>query len=433
MYSDPHTKVPDRRIPIFDRIAASGETVVMVRPDGFGKTSLLDAMQRHAGARAVRYDMRSLSGTDTRTIARTLDPLRLIRRIRSAQSQATGGSGAIVLIDDCNAPATDAAALEALRRFYRALGDNMPRPGAVVITDRAAPHPDITEAMGGRLTDIGTMREYASLCGITRSDAGSDGIGAWMRCGGYRYHPEAEPVAPCGPYYSALGGNPDPMGAWLRPLPSREAAWSVASVISREGAIVCPGAMEEETRELVYAGYLTIAGADPHFGIVRYAFANADAERIFYTRLLADAAQKPLPYSDIREAFLSGNPETALRILQSLLGAMPYIMTRCHTEADYQTLLFGALRLAGLEATAEAATSGGRIDIEVATPDYIYILELKRNRLPDTALRQIAVKGYADRHGTDPREIIAVGIEFSSSSSNMSRWSVRHIGKEDRS
>lgn len=432
MHSDPHTKAPDRRAAVFDRIAASGMAAAIVRPAGFGKTSMLDALQRHIGICTVRYDMRSLACADARTTARALDPLRLVRSIKSAQSRAAGAGGAMVLIDDCNAPAANPAALDTLRRFYRALGDNMPRSGAVMITDIAAPHPAITEAMGGRLTDIGTLREYASLCGITRSEAGSDGIGAWMRCGGYRYHPEAEPVAPPGPYYSALAGNPDPMRAWLRPLPSFEAAWSVASAISCEGAIVCPGAIEEETRELVDAGYLTIAGSDPHFGIVRYAFANADAERIFYTRLLAEAAQKPLPYSDIREAFMNGDAETALRFLQSLLGSMPYIMTRCHTEADYQTLLFGALRLAGLDATAEAATSGGRIDIEVTTPGYIYILELKRNRLPCTALRQIATKGYADRHGTDPRKIIAVGVEFSSSSSNMTRWSIRHIGKEGR-
>jgi hypothetical protein len=58
----------------------------------------------------------------------------------------------------------------------------------------------------------------------------------------------------------------------------------------------------------------------------------------------------------------------------------------------------------------------------VFTRKYIYIIEIKINANVQTALRQIEEKRYAAPYLTDGREIIKVGVSFSTSSRTIEQW-----------
>ena len=70
--------------------------------------------------------------------------------------------------------------------------------------------------------------------------------------------------------------------------------------------------------------------------------------------------------------------------------------------------------LAFYNTVAEKDTSEGRIDCVVECPDYVYIIEFKLNGSATAALNQIEEKGYAKPYTSDKREVIGLGINFSS-------------------
>ena len=61
---------------------------------------------------------------------------------------------------------------------------------------------------------------------------------------------------------------------------------------------------------------------------------------------------------------------------------------------------------------------------QVKTKDYIYIFEFKFNKSAEEALAQINEKGYAERFMNDGRQIVKVGVNFSTACRNIDRWVV---------
>ena len=64
----------------------------------------------------------------------------------------------------------------------------------------------------------------------------------------------------------------------------------------------------------------------------------------------------------------------------------------------------------------------GRADAVVKTPAYIYIFEFKLNGTAEEALQQIDDKGYLIPYQADGRKLIKIGVEFSATERNISRW-----------
>ena len=68
----------------------------------------------------------------------------------------------------------------------------------------------------------------------------------------------------------------------------------------------------------------------------------------------------------------------------------------------------------GLYVRAEYRTSRGRIDITIGADKFVYIIESKRDQSPEVALAQIEEKGYAQPFLASWKQIIKLGINFSS-------------------
>ena len=76
----------------------------------------------------------------------------------------------------------------------------------------------------------------------------------------------------------------------------------------------------------------------------------------------------------------------------------------------------------GLYVKTEYRTSRGRIDITIDTDQYVYVMELKMDQSPEVALAQIEEKGYAQPFLASGKQIIKLGINFSSETRTIDGW-----------
>jgi len=67
----------------------------------------------------------------------------------------------------------------------------------------------------------------------------------------------------------------------------------------------------------------------------------------------------------------------------------------------------------------EKSTYRNCLDWAIETPRYVYIIEFKLDKSPETALQQIHEKGYAEQWKNDPRKLVLLGISFSSEERNI--------------
>jgi hypothetical protein len=92
------------------------------------------------------------------------------------------------------------------------------------------------------------------------------------------------------------------------------------------------------------------------------------------------------------------------------------------TEAYYHRLFYFYFRMLCNEVTAEVRSAKGACDIVIKTPKYIYVVEIKIDSSSEVALRQIEENGYAAPYLTDGRQVIKLGINFSTETRTVSDW-----------
>jgi predicted RecB family nuclease len=91
-------------------------------------------------------------------------------------------------------------------------------------------------------------------------------------------------------------------------------------------------------------------------------------------------------------------------------------------ETYYHKQLFIIFRMLHDDAWAEVQQAVGKPDIVVKTRKYIYIIEVKLDSTPQVALEQIEAKQYAVPYATDGREIVKLGVNFSSQTRTIDAW-----------
>jgi hypothetical protein len=124
-----------------------------------------------------------------------------------------------------------------------------------------------------------------------------------------------------------------------------------------------------------------------------------------------------------------GNADGAMQLLQSMLASIPFmkgdrsiLADAEKTEAHYHIIFYFFFRMLTNEVYAEIRNAIGATDVTIKTPKYIYVVEIKIDSSADVALRQIEEKNYAAPFRTDGREIIKLGVNFSTESRTISEW-----------
>ncbi len=124
-----------------------------------------------------------------------------------------------------------------------------------------------------------------------------------------------------------------------------------------------------------------------------------------------------------------GDYDTALRLAQSFLAGVPFMPGEKDIMADalrrelyYHKIIFTIFSLLHNGAHAQVHQAVGMPDIVVKTRKYIYVIEVKLDSTPKVALEQIEAKQYAVPYAMDGREIIKLGVNFSSETRTIDAW-----------
>lgn len=173
-------------------------------------------------------------------------------------------------------------------------------------------------------------------------------------------------------------------------------------------------------------GYLTIRGYDPESLLYRLAYPNEEVKTSFLKSLAAGmtglAVTQMAGYAHrMSTALQEQNLEAFFEKMQAFFATTPYDM-HVGEERYYQTIFYVAAKLIGLEVELEVKTNVGRIDMIVMMDTTVYIFEFKIDSTPKKALQQIKEKKYFQKFLDSDKDVILVGVGFSTKQRNISGW-----------
>ena len=178
------------------------------------------------------------------------------------------------------------------------------------------------------------------------------------------------------------------------------------------------------------AGYLTIKEVhELEFGGFAYSlhYPNREVALSFndvLIRYLTDSTTYTQVKSSLYTALKQGDLDKLKTTLTSLFASIPYNNYVKNTIGDYEgyyaSVIYAYLASLGIKIIAEDVSSKGRIDLTVFLEDNIYIIEFKVDG-KDKPLQQIKEREYARKY-QEQGEIYLVGIEFSTTDRNISRF-----------
>ena len=179
---------------------------------------------------------------------------------------------------------------------------------------------------------------------------------------------------------------------------------------------------------LFQTGYLTIKDYDQRLRRYTLGYPNKEVEEGFLNCLASYYSRPSTPESEFDigsfvVSLESGNVEEFIIRLQAFMASIPYEMIPS-SERHVQNVMYLLSTLCGFYCEVESHTNKGRIDLSIKTPEYIYVIELKYDCSAQEALDQIKEKGYAEPFASDSRELICLGINYSSAERNINEWLV---------
>ena len=179
---------------------------------------------------------------------------------------------------------------------------------------------------------------------------------------------------------------------------------------------------------LFQTGYLTIKSARP-FGLFILDYPNREVKDSMLQYLVAGFSHGSYSQTTpivlhLRQAFIDNNYQELISIINSLFKSIPSHIFIKEKEAYYHSIVFLVFQYLGLFIDAEVHTSDGRIDAVVQTVSHIYILEFKLDESARAALRQIHDKNYHAKFSNQQKQIVCIGINFSSETKSVDDWLV---------
>ena len=168
-------------------------------------------------------------------------------------------------------------------------------------------------------------------------------------------------------------------------------------------------------------GYLTIARYDNVRDRYELRFPNREVEIGFAEYLLplympnAQRGDSVFSLQHFQNDLFNGKPQMFMQRFETLLKDLP---VGDQSESTYRALTYLLCILSGTNSIAERHSYKGRSDLEVSTPDYIYVFEFKYNRSVKEALKQIHDRDYAGRFKLSNQKIFLIGANFTENKNN---------------
>lgn len=177
------------------------------------------------------------------------------------------------------------------------------------------------------------------------------------------------------------------------------------------------------------SGYLTIKGYDKEFSLYKLGYPNKEVEEGFVKFLIpyytnVEKTRSGFEISQFVLCLRNKDIGGFMIRLQAFLSNCPYEL-QPDQERHFQSVMYILTTLCGFYAEVEEHTNKGRMDMTIRTDKYIYIFEFKFNASAEIALKQIKEVGYADKFKEDNREVICIGVNYSSEARNIDTWLIK--------
>ncbi len=185
---------------------------------------------------------------------------------------------------------------------------------------------------------------------------------------------------------------------------------------------------------LFQTGYLTIKGYEQESGLYQLYYPNYEVEHSFLKHILQFFNKSLNGITEnylwgLKQALKKKEFEQFFSILEVFFAGIPYDM-QLDYEKYYQTIFYLIIKLIGLRVSAEERTNKGRIDTVVELEETVNIFEFKLNGSAQEALEQIKKSEYAQKYRLEGKELILVGVNFSTKTRAVSEWKIEKEGEE---
>jgi hypothetical protein len=176
-------------------------------------------------------------------------------------------------------------------------------------------------------------------------------------------------------------------------------------------------------------GYLTIKNYNRKDQIYTLSYPNREVRKAFLEYMIeaysfVQVNNVSPTVIKMRRAFERKDIEDVIELVNTMFANIPYNIFDGTSEKYFHSLMHVLLHYLGTHIQSEINTNKGRIDSVVQTPQYIYILEFKFDKSAAIALQDIENRGYLDKYRTSGKEVIPVGINFSSTKKCIDDWQV---------
>ena len=183
----------------------------------------------------------------------------------------------------------------------------------------------------------------------------------------------------------------------------------------------------ETTPLLFQTGYLTIKAYDPQFRLYTLDYPNREVKDSMLRYLIGAFSHTPAFTSTtavarLHKAFQTNDIEEAVALINDLFQSIPHQLFVDAKENLYHALIHLLFTYLGQFMQSEVSTLRGRIDAVVQTDTHVYIMEFKLDQSAETALAQIKERDYAAAYQLGEREVVAVGVNFSSEEKRIDGW-----------
>ncbi len=311
-----------------------------------------------------------------------------------------------------------------------------------------------------QLDDISMDKEYAEICGITDSEireylmpevevfASYNGLDIddcvkklKIMYDGYHFHLNSEGVynpfsllnalkkKELGAYWFETG-TPTFLIKKLESIGFAPSRITDGSVYSNEQDLKSYYTENPDPLPLLYqTGYLTIKGYDDEMGSYLLGYPNNEVQYGFIRSLApiylgSDSGNSPLDLQMFMQDMRNSDTDSLRKRFTEIYARLPYGKAE-YIERDFQNVIYLIFMLMGQNVHTELHSAKGRADVTVEMRNVIYIFEFKRDKSAEEALEQIEDKGYARAYAADDREIVKIGVNFSSEKKNIDGWLVK--------
>lgn len=221
--------------------------------------------------------------------------------------------------------------------------------------------------------------------------------------------------------YWSLSGTPNLLARML--LEQKYDLGNLNGIRATERRLMGIGNQFEDPVALLYhTGYLTIKSYDRELEEYILGFPNKEVEQAFFEYLLPNYTfggknEVESRVSKFKRYITEGEARKAMEEMEAFSAGISYeLIPEPEVERHFQALvyMFASLSVSSnVKVYPEKKTSDGRIDLLIETPRFVYIIEIKRDKDPETALQQIEDKNYALQFKGDGRKIFLIGVSFS--------------------